>query len=519
MGKNTPSLSRRPTSRSRTKRVQALKKTLENNRNKSSRNETQEASSSPLKDLETVWEENDNVAHQTNNMDREMLTSSELHELPDNDLNEQLKNAWGTDEEFERIMSETLNVEVVTPEPKIVGNRIVQLSQLLERTIRISEQHARATEDQTSAVINTAAVWGTLATGSTFQHTNEFLSVLNIPSLSGTMFYTIQEDLSKEVIIGRTTKQVLYMGVRNKFCIVCTRANNKNSLAAPHTCFKNSNGSSASMEADIIVQEFSMSEEMHGVRYTRFIADGDSSIYLKIQEKVPYEDCPKAIYDNAHGDVATLIEDLQNGPLHVFGQHTSCKDYYGSNVGNTNATEIPAVRSSGLYRLIQGALSLVIRKANCLVDNETNNRAELFMSILARFTMGKRLNLIQRRQKHKSDRKKRDEVNLNGRPSTKRSLDYGPTALEPELTQHEMNNACDQFLQTLKVDAVTQLEILNSTVGQFDNPVYRTERANRLTASNFGLVVKRREHTSCHSLSAKDDPNMLKNPIRDFVRR
>ncbi|KAK9880363.1 hypothetical protein WA026_010248 [Henosepilachna vigintioctopunctata] len=31
-----------------------------------------------------------------------------------------------------------------------------------------------------------------------------------------------------------------------------------------------------------------------------------------------------------------------------------------------------------------------------LIDNETNNRAELFMSILAKLNMGKRLNLIQR---------------------------------------------------------------------------------------------------------------------------
>lgn len=135
----------------------------------------------------------------------------------------------------------------------------------------------------------------------------------------------------------------------------------------------------------------------------------------------------KAIYDNAHGDVVTLIEDLQAGPLHVFGQHTNCKDYFCTSVGDTNNSEIVAVRSSWLYRLIQGnlskcslkrsftcikykgniitlhkfvilgALSLVIRKANCLIDNETNNRAELFMGILSRFTMGKRLNLIQRR--------------------------------------------------------------------------------------------------------------------------
>lgn len=73
-------------------------------------------------------------------------------------------------------------------------------------------------------------------------------------------------------------------------------------------------------------------------------------------------------------------------------------------------------------------------------------------------------------------------------------------ALEPELIEDEMSNARKNFLQTLKVDAESQLRVSNQTIGQFDNPIYRTERANRLTASNFGLVIKRRDYTSCHSL-------------------
>ncbi|KAF5277354.1 hypothetical protein FQA39_LY06167 [Lamprigera yunnana] len=39
---------------------------------------------------------------------------------------------------------------------------------------------------------------------------------------------------------------------------------------------------------------------------------------------------------------------------------------------------------------IKSFLDAVIRKSHKLIDNETNNRAELFMAILARFNLGKR---------------------------------------------------------------------------------------------------------------------------------
>lgn len=38
------------------------------------------------------------------------------------------------------------------------------------------------------------------------------------------------------------------------------------------------------------------------------------------------------------------------------------------------------------------------------------------------------------------------------------------------------------------------------TIGQFDNPTYRLHKEGRLTASNFGAVIKRRPTTPCHSL-------------------
>lgn len=46
-------------------------------------------------------------------------------------------------------------------------------------------------------IINQAAVWGTLATGSTYAHLAEQLSTMDIPPLSRRMFYNTQRSLGK----------------------------------------------------------------------------------------------------------------------------------------------------------------------------------------------------------------------------------------------------------------------------------------------------------------------------------
>lgn len=42
------------------------------------------------------------------------------------------------------------------------------------------------------------------------------------------------------------------------------------------------------MEADIITEGFCFLEKNHALRLKTFIADGDSSVYAKLIEKVPY---------------------------------------------------------------------------------------------------------------------------------------------------------------------------------------------------------------------------------------
>ena len=77
------------------------------------------------------------------------------------------------------------------------------------------------------------------------------------------------------------------MGVRNKFCSICKVAENKNTKPKEHNCYLNWKESSQAMETDIILNGFLEAEVTHGVRYLKVIADGDSSIYATLQEKVP----------------------------------------------------------------------------------------------------------------------------------------------------------------------------------------------------------------------------------------
>ena len=72
---------------------------------------------------------------------------------------------------------------------------------------------------------------------------------------------------------------MLHIGVRNKYCAACAR----NVLKETHHCFKNWDAS----EPDIILEGFMEAEQVHGVRYTRFIGDGDSSVHSTLLQSVP----------------------------------------------------------------------------------------------------------------------------------------------------------------------------------------------------------------------------------------
>ena len=182
---------------------------------------------------------------------------------------------------------------------------------------------------------NLAAVWGQMATGGGHTPLKESMAVLGIPSMSKKLFMSIEkricewwwsllEESMKEagaagmyhqgvpaitiivdggwskhlhkhsynaksgvgIIIGKVAKKILYLGVRNKYCSVCQKAGE--GTVPEHTCFRNWDESSSAMETDIILKGFLQSEQQHSLQYTRFIEDGDSSVYPALASSVSY---------------------------------------------------------------------------------------------------------------------------------------------------------------------------------------------------------------------------------------
>jgi hypothetical protein len=281
--------------------------------------------------------------------------------------------------------------------------------------------------------VNVGAVWGQMATGGGQRKLNEVLASINVPGISKPTFTLIETQiggkweqvLSQEIkrageeekrlaierkdffhgvpsvtvvvdggwskrshkhsynaksgvalIIGKETNKILYLGIRNKFCSICTIAHNQNLPPKKHTCYKNWSGSSSEMEVDILVSGFNVAESMHGLRYMRVIGDGDSSVISSIQQYVPIwgnmvtkVECanhPMKCYRNrlekilqdfpmykgkggltqavmkrlvvgarcaikmhsSTKNVQQLRKDLRNGPSHVFDDHTHCSSAF-----------------------------------------------------------------------------------------------------------------------------------------------------------------------------------------------
>ena len=70
------------------------------------------------------------------------------------------------------------------------------------------------------------------------------------------------------IIIGKATGKIMHMGVCNKHCYICSKHPEQ---PPPHKCFRNWESSSFTMESDIIVEGFKISEEKHSIRYTSFM--------------------------------------------------------------------------------------------------------------------------------------------------------------------------------------------------------------------------------------------------------
>ncbi|KAF4526833.1 hypothetical protein B566_EDAN015786, partial [Ephemera danica] len=403
------------------------------------------------------------------------------------------------------------------------------------------------------------------------------------------------------VIIGAVTQKILYYGVLGHNCARCSVAERMKKTPAEHDCPRNFEGPSTAMEWNIVVSGFNCSEEMHGLRYKCFIADGDANVYYQIRLNCPYgrsvikiqcanhkircftsnlhkiatntalnvqgrkylksriprlsRGARSAIrYCNQNNETAAELRfDFENLPHHVFGDHAKCRPYIQEHCKLDEENLIPFLEEKNILREVKAVTKSLINNANTLILNLTSNAAENLFSLTAKTNNGKRVDYTRSNQYEtrvtaaclnfqkgskwaispykshhevspgqvfkdsvqRKDKKRKSNAarSLNGafrsrKPSAPADQHYGAVCDVEDVTSNAgppvsdlddktMLEKCSEKLQSLQVTVTQRDKIERDTVGQSDNPSWQEQRADRLTASSFHLIVDRRkEETS-----------------------
>lgn len=205
------------------------------------------------------------------------------------------------------------------------------------------------------------------------------------------------------------------------------------------------------MESDIIVEGLKYLEEVHCVRCTRLIGDGDTNLMTKVQENVSFGgrimkiECAnhavrryfralerikkntsqfngtkgitarkilqqrmsrlimgarEAIKRNAVTNlqepdqvkVTKLADEILNGPAHVFGKHDTCGNFCTRKEFDPEPSVYKIMTETGMFSAIMDEVRRVLVSCcNTLIFNCTNNPAETYMSQFCKTIGGKRI--------------------------------------------------------------------------------------------------------------------------------
>lgn len=63
----------------------------------------------------------------------------------------------------------------------------------------------------------------------------------------------------------------MFIGIRNRYCVLCQRAANKKTTVPNNKCFLNWTKGATSMEADAIAEGFKRSVEIHSLKFNKLI--------------------------------------------------------------------------------------------------------------------------------------------------------------------------------------------------------------------------------------------------------
>ncbi|KAK4876863.1 hypothetical protein RN001_009369 [Aquatica leii] len=319
------------------------------------------------------------------------------------------------------------------------------------------------------------------------------------------------------VIIGKKTGKLLYLGVRNKFCSVCCSNKTKQTNCKDiHVCYKNYTGSSTGMEQNgdssvyaRIIERVNYGRSLIKLECANHVTRCYTSNLHKISLKTTHDidsrrilrtHIPRlstavrsAIINNSKTtkDVEQLREDLRNSPYHVFGDHSNCRLEYCKRKNEDEINSVTLLKQTKMFSEVWSALDYLVCKSNRLVTNATTNYAERYMSLVSKFSGGKRINFYkrvktkksisfvafcQRREKQNALRKKQTKDRLRKKhQGTSEDQEYGPNTAKPDMDEENLETEKNRILKTVQRDAMERYAIEIKTRGQHENLEWRSQ--------------------------------------------
>ncbi|KAJ8892769.1 hypothetical protein PR048_005350 [Dryococelus australis] len=148
----------------------------------------------------------------------------------------------------------------------------------------------------------------------------------------------------------------------------------------------------------------------------------------------------------AREQVSDLVRDLENGSYHVFGQQEKNQ-------------------ISGLLEEVSSLVHHLVAKSPRLIQHKTNNSAEFYMRLVAKYNAGKRINFTQKGSFQLRCCRLRSSYDDADRPAKRCEVsappdtDYGRKAEQPE-DQLELTSKCKELVNTLKINETKSLKKL-----------------------------------------------------------
>ncbi|GFT46171.1 yqaJ domain-containing protein [Nephila pilipes] len=139
-----------------------------------------------------------------------------------------------------------------------------------------------------------------------------------------------------------------------------------------HACWKNWRGPSTAVESDAVVEGLLYQENVHHIRCTRLVGDGDANTIAKCKERAPY------------GGRILKVE-CANHVVRSYGRAIQ-KLQLGNTTRFSGQTGIKA------RKLLKQKMMKLIIGARNVIKNTLNNPAEAFLSQVCKISGGKRIN-------------------------------------------------------------------------------------------------------------------------------